>query len=182
MTKKYNDEGGYGPAYKALPTDRQRMFVMECVEPTPNGEINYTQAARRAGFTGDPSTLKVTAHRLAHDTRVQAAMLEEATRRLGAAMPLATATLIQIMSTSPKEQTRLKAAAMVLDRGGMAVKTQHEVKVVHELTTEEKIARAIQLAKENGLDPRALLGQAGITIDADFKVVEPDVDLEAFLA
>src|SRR5260221_274239 len=81
--------------------------------------------AREAGYSGEDGAMRVTAHRLAHDPRVQAAMLEEAQRRLGAALPLATAQLVRVLTGSTKNSEKLKAISMVYNRSGMPEKTEH---------------------------------------------------------
>ena len=167
---------------RALASDRQRAFVIACTQPTPEGEVNYTQAAADAGYGGSRATLAVTSHRLAHDERVQAAMLEEGQRRMGAGIPLAVASIIQIMTTATKNGERLKAAGMLLNRAGMPEKSEHEIKVTRTESMGEKVERAIRLAKEMGIDPEALLGKYGITMPtANSSVLEKPLTLEDFL-
>lgn len=149
---------------RALPTDNMRRFVLELTQPTRDGETNYTEAARRAGYTDGPA-LKVTAHRMAHDERIQAAILEETHRRLGAALPMATAAVVKVLATG-KANEQLKAAEMIYNRAGVIVKTEHTVKVEKVMSNEEKVSHAIDLATKLGLDPKALLGKAGIQIEA----------------
>lgn len=159
------DEGYMGPAMKALPSDRMRAFVIACNQPSSDGSVNYSQAARNAGYSDTtPGSIGVQAHRLAHDERIQAAMLEEAQRRMGAALPLATAAVVQIMTQATKNSERLKAAAMIFNRAGMSEKTEHTVTVTRTETPEQKIERAIRLAKELGLDPKQILGNVGIAL------------------
>jgi phage terminase small subunit len=158
-------EGKWGPAMSKL-TERQRRFVFAMILPGPGGDLNQTAAAAVAGYIGDRATLQVTGSRLYHDQRIRAAMLEEGLARAGAAVPVAVAQLVQIAQTSVKETTRLKAISMILNRAGMPETTQHMVSVTKEESEGEKVERAIKMAKELGLDPKALLGRVGITIDA----------------
>lgn len=156
-------EGSYGPAMRALPNDRMRAFVVACCQPTATGVTNYTAAALAAGYgNGNRDNAQVQGSRLAHDERIQAAMLEESQRRFTAALPLATAAVIQILTTSTKNTDRMKAAAMIFNRSGMPERTEHEVKVTKTETQAEKIERIIRIAKGLGLDPKSLLGNIGI--------------------
>lgn len=159
------DEATLGPAMLALPNDRWRRFVVECTQPTTDGRVNYTEAARRAGYNQTQHSLEQTGHHLAHDARVQAAMLEEGQRRLGAAIPLAVAAHIKIMAESTKNSERQKSADAILDRAGIPRRTEHHVESSTKETRDQKLERAIRMAKELGLDPKALLGNIGITID-----------------
>ena len=160
------DEAKLGPAMRKL-TIRMRNFVWAMLSPTGNGDLNHMEAARIAGYSGDNNVLKVTGYWLYHDDRIQAAMREEGHARLGAAVPVATAMLVQIATTSIKEGSRLKAIQMILNRAGLPEISKHEVSVKHEMSEEEKIERAIRLAKDLGLDPRALLGKVGVTLPPD---------------
>lgn len=160
--------GEYGPAMRALPNDMWRRFVIEMCTPVPDqdGQINYTECAVRAGFSpGNRSAAKRAASRLAHDERIQAAFLEESDRRLGAALPVATAALMRIMTTSTKEANVLKAVAMIYNRKGLHEKTEHTVTTRREFSKQEKLERALTLAVKLGLDPAKMLGAAGYNLD-----------------
>lgn len=161
-------EAELGPAMRALPSDLWRRFVLVCNQPTATGKVNYAQAAQDAGFeTENRGSLAVIGHRLAHDERVQAALLEEAKRTMGAALPVAMATVVSILlNPIAKNAEKLKAAQILFDRGGVPVRTEHEVKVVHTETRSQMIDRIIRLASDMGLDPAKLLGQVGETMPA----------------
>lgn len=165
-------EGRWGPAMSKL-NDRQRRFVFAMILPGPGGDLNHTQAAEVAGYSGNRDTLQVTGSRLYHDPRIKAAMLEEGLSRVGAAVPVAVAQLVQIAQTSPKETTKLKAIAMILNRAGMPEITQHNVNVERTESEGEKVERAIRMAKELGLDPKALLGRVGIEIPSQRSNADP---------
>ncbi len=170
------DEDGqpkFGPAMRKL-NDRQRAFVWAMLSPTGNGDLNHLEAARLAGYSGDNASLRVTGYRLYHDERIRAAMLEEGHARLGAAVPIATAVLVQIAQNSLKEGPRLKAISMILNRAGLPEITKHEVAVKRELSETEKIERAVSLAKSLGLDPRTLLGKVGVTLPPEPAPVSPE--------
>lgn len=170
------DLGELGPAMRALPSDRMRAFVIAMHENAAAGDGCQWKAARDAGYAGtDPDnrnkstdSLKTTGHRLSHDERIQAAMLEEGRRRLGAMVPLGTSVLAQIIqddSGKISTRDRMKAVSMVLNRTGLPETTEHKVITQRQYSEEEKIERALRLAKDLGLDGRALLGNIGIRLE-----------------
>jgi phage terminase small subunit len=161
-------EASFGPAMMAL-TDKQRAFVMAL---SMMRDSNGSSAAASAGYTGTRDTLQVTASRLKAHPKVQTAIHEEAERQLFGAKLLASSVLLEVMGdANAKAGDRLKAVGMVLNRTGMSEKTEHHVIVEHTRTEVEMIAEVAEMAKRLGLDPRAVLGQVGVTIDADFKIV-----------
>lgn len=167
------NEAEFGPAMRALPNDRWRRFVIACNQPdVRTGGVNYTQAAEDAGYnTTNRKSLGVIAHTLAHDERIQAAMLEESKRRVGAALPIATAAIIGIISNPlAKASDILKAAGMLMDRGGMPMTTEHNVNVAKIKSQTEQIADAVKLCKELGLDPAVVLGNIGISMPKEITV------------
>jgi len=170
------DAGELGPAMRALPTARMRLFVVAMHENAAAGVNSQMRAAEAAGYSGDKKNLAHQGHLLAHDERVQKAMLEEGQRRMGAFLPLATSILGQLM-LSGKESVRLRAAAMVMDRTGIIAKTEHKVTVTHQLTEEEQILRIKYLAGQLKMDPQVLLGQAGINTSVEISP-EPVDDAE----
>ena len=182
VEKRLNDyqveaaEGAFGPAMVALPTDRQRAFVIALLD---TGGINHTKAAQLAGFEGDNNSLKVTAHRVFHDERVQAAIREEANRRLHASAGLAVCVLVEIATSAPQPKDRIKAAQAILNRTGMHEKTEHKVTTTDiSKTDEELVKRAKELAKQFGMDERQLLGDMGI-VDAEYTEVPAGPALSA---
>lgn len=188
-------EAELGPAMRALPNDRWRRFVLACNQPDTHGQVNYTEAASKSGYdTDNRGTLAGIAHTLAHDDRVQAAMLEESKRRIKAALPIATATLIEILTNvKAKDNDRMKAIGMLMDRGGMPMSTEHNVNVTKVETQAEKIENAIKLCKQLGLDPATVLGNIGYAlpgllaptmtrlIEGELVVVEVDPYLKDFM-
>jgi hypothetical protein len=157
------DAAELGPAMRAL-NERQRAFVVAFVVM---GE-SATAAARAAGYLDSGSgSIRVIAHRLIHDTRVQAAITEEGARRLKGMMPAALQAVQEIVE-NPQHKNRLNAAFGVLNRSGL-----HELierKEVHEFRREEKIAEIREFAAQLGLDAKQLLGRC---IDVEFEEVEP---------
>lgn len=166
-------ESDLGPAMRAI-LPRHRLFVIACLDS--GVKIDFTRAARIAGYArGKPgdSTLRVRGHRLAHSPKIQAAILEESQKRLQAGTMAATGLLMKIVA-DPKEETkdRLKAAQMVLDRGGLGSVTVHKVDVTHTDNRIEKVAKIVELARLMGQDPKQLLGSLADVTDADFEMVD----------
>lgn len=118
----------YGPAMAALKTDLQRAFVTYRIQ-FPN--CSDAEAARHAGYGGNDNSLRRTAYKLVHDPQVQRAMQEEGWRILGDAA-VQSIEIVKQIAFDPKNTIaeRLKAAQIIIDRGGFAV--VHQSKVTHE--------------------------------------------------
>src|SRR4051812_1016532 len=112
-----SDEIEYGPSMSAL-TERQRKFVLAMIE-VPGG--SHAKAARLAGYSDVKEGAKVRGHYAAHNPAVQAAIREEAGKRLNGLSVIAASVMMDAM-LDPKVPTKdkLKAAAAVLDRTGFA--------------------------------------------------------------
>lgn len=145
---------------KLLP--RQRAFVRACLE---TGRNNNTLHARMAGYSGNDDSMKATGWRLAHDADVQAAMLEEAEKRLRGNAIMATSTLVNLAENAREDKDKLKAIDMLLNRAGLHAKTEHKVTVEHH-TPADMIARIEHLAAKLGLDPVKLLGHSSTAVPA----------------
>lgn len=176
------DDAALGPAMSALPTDNQRAFVCALLE---HGDNDHTRAAIAAGFTGTPNTLRVTAHRLAHDERVLAAMHEESVRRLNTGKIMAVSSLLTLARSAAKDSDKLKAIEMILNRTGLHAQSEHKVTVNDVSRTDAAmIDRIKQLAGKMGLDADKLLGEqpgqskstALTVIEAEFTEVEGSSD------
>lgn len=157
----------FGPAMLAL-SERQRAFVVQVV----HHGVNYARAYHAAGYEGDPTALKNNGSRLARRPDVIAAIQEEGSRAIRGHVATAISTLVEISSGShysPRDRTR--ASEALLDRGGFGRQTEHKVTVERPNTVAEQVARIRQMAKDLGIDPRELLGQAGVVVDADFKLI-----------
>lgn len=166
----------FGPAMLAL-TDKQRAFVLAL---TMSPDENLTQCAATAGYEGDRDTLGVTGSRLKNNPRIQAAIHEEADRRLHGAKLLATRVLVDIAGNKDETSAqRLKAVGMILDRVGMAATTEQHIVIEHRRSESELIQDITALAKKVGMDPQKVLGSVGVVIDADFVEVKAPAELEA---
>jgi len=145
-------------------TPRQKVFVDAVLSM---GRLNQMEAARKAGYTGNDETMRVTGHRLAHDPKIRAAILEEAQARMEVGGALAVEVLVDIAG-DPTHKDRLKAAQAILDRVGLHTRTEHKVTVEH-VDDAGKIEAIKLLASRLGIDAAKLLGHA--TVDAEFEEV-----------
>lgn len=162
------DDADYGPAMAAL-NERQRSFVMALIE-FPG--ITQAEAARRAGYSDHLEAAKVRGHYLAHSPAVQAAMREEAGKRLNSSSLMAANVLLSLLTNErvdPKD--RIKAAGMLLDRSGFgAAQTINVNKHVTDNSGKAIMERIQQLAQKHGLDAKRLLGKP--VVDAEFSEVK----------
>lgn len=156
----------FGPKMSAC-TEMQQKFVL--------GHIYYQgqacgRAAAEAGYS--VNTADQIGHNLLRNTRVQEAIHEEATRQLHSSVALGLGVIMEI-AMSPGHKDRLKAAKMLAE-GGRLITPADQVVVVKRTTDETEQVKAITaLANKLGLDPRELLGQYGVVIDAEFEDVTP---------
>lgn len=165
---KVPDIDDLGPAMLAC-TTRQRAFVIAMLD-FPGW--THDQMAMAAGFTGDNMTLRTTASRLVHADKVQAAIQEEARKRIGASAITAASELVKIAGNG-MHKDQLKAIGMILNRVGLHEKTEHAVTVTNIADDSAAIERIKALAGLLGLDAKQLLGRAGV-VDAEFSEVQDD--------
>ncbi len=157
-----------GPAMAEL-NERQREFVRKWVALGYQGEVDATEAAREAGYAkGSYGALRVAGHRLSHDPKVQAAILEvcrkEAVLAAAAVALPATISIALNKDFSPKD--RLRACEMLFNRGGMPAMSEQKITVEHRADGSQLKAFAAQLALELGVSREKLLGWDGVTIEA----------------
>ncbi len=139
------DDEGLGPAMRAL-TSLQRSFVRAKVELG----LNDTAAYAAAGFAPDRGH----AHRLAHDERVQAAILEEGRKLMRAHGPKSILTLVEIRdNVEANDKDRIKAAIELLNRSGFHAVSEHHEHQHHYLSETEQDRRILALCAELGLSP-----------------------------
>lgn len=143
------------------------------------GGREFAQAAAIIGHTGTRNSLRVMASRYCADPKVQAALVEEAVA-LGKSNGLAAvATVIEIMNDpSASKRERLNAAGRIMHISGMdpeqTVNVNHSGMVQVSVTNKDKIDQIVRMAQDAGVDPRKLLGRAGIIVDAEFKEIPPE--------
>lgn len=173
MAKAIVPKAGTGAPGQAMAelTPKQQKFVRAMLE---TGGHNHMRCAQAAGFTGNANTLRVTGHRLAHDTKVLAALREEADKRIRTGAVLGASVLLEIAG-NPTHKDRYKAAVELLNRSGLQVVTEHKVTVDRGGSEKQMIDRIGAMATQLGIDPKQLLGGF---IDATFEEVKPK-ELEA---
>ncbi len=170
-----------GPAMRAL-SERQRLYVVACMDM--GCWKDHARGARIAGYEGKhPGYARLQGFRLAHNPKVQAAMLEEAKKRMQLGTVGATNFMLELVEDEKADpKLRLKASEMVLDRGGL-----HGVHGVQQVPDAggndrlDKMLRLALLAKALGVDPRQVLGNLVDVMPGDEKLIESnaaaDVDL-----
>ena len=154
----------------ALPTDRQRSFVVNfCARggsDKGHDRGDPTKAARAAGYSDKPG-LHAQARQLLADERIQAAIVEHSRARLVGMLPAAIEGLEDIVSTPGRDQ--LAAVKTILNRAGLPERVTTDVNVNVTLTDAEKVASIRRNAIKLGLDPEKLLG----AVDAEFTELAP---------
>ena len=121
--RRREDLGQPGPAMRALPNDRWRLFVETFLwETFTNGNKNnfgaQAAAARKAGFgtpRSKPITLANIGWRLLKDDRIVAAIAEESRKLLRSGAPEAVAA-VHAGIRNPNHQAHAKFVSMLLDR------------------------------------------------------------------
>jgi len=154
---------------------RQQAFVYQMLES--GGKMTQADAALAAGYVcANVNVARVTGFRLAHDEAVIEAMHEEGLKRMHSGAILAVSVMLEIAGdASAKTADRLKAAEMIANRVGYHTKTEQTVNVVHSVDDKAMIEKIRLLATGLGLDPKRLLGSAGVTVDAEFTEIEADI-------
>jgi phage terminase small subunit len=157
--KRALDWGQYGPAMKALPSNRWRAFVTFYLMERP-GYGAATTAARRAGFgtaRSTADTMHKTASRLMHDDRMLAALAEEA-RKIIRAGGLEAAQAAMALVRDPEHKDHARGIAMVLARTDPEIQ-RTDMHVVHrvvdpdmEALEELRAARALGATRERLLE------------------------------
>ena len=167
-----SDDGEYGPKMSAL-TEKQRRFVEVLLEQPG---ISRHKAAELAGYQNSPGGMRVYAHRLMHDDRVIAALHEQAGRRMRSNSLVAANVLVDLMeSPDTKDEVRLKAAGMLLDRVGFGAQQNINInQTVRDESGKAILQRIEQLAGKLGVPVAGLLGAkpAAPVVDAEFSEVK----------
>jgi len=136
-------------------TPQQRQFVREYIDhPT----ISHGAAARRAGYSSHLGADRVAGHVNLRNEKVVRAINEEMDRAFRADAALARDAVVEIV-LDKAHPGRLKAAEMLLNRGGFHTMSEQRIKVEHsDMTGEAMVERIRHLAVTLGVDPAKLLG------------------------
>ena len=157
-------EAELGPAMSALANDRQRAFVEHAVE----GTLSWAEAYRQAGY-GKGSTAQTIARdasRLAHDERIQAALIEVGKTRLRSDLPAAIKAVGEIIRDKHHPQ-RLKAAEAVISRADPAVSRIDQNTKVEIIDHRQDALMQLKALKTLGVEREkleALFGYSGLPI------------------
>lgn len=149
----YGPEQGLGPKMRAL-TPLQRNFVI-CL--SQRATRNNTDALRAAGYQGQ--LVKQHAYALAHNEKVQEALIEENRRRVKNMVPAAVEELAALLDNPQLGATeKLKVITTVLDRAGMHAISESKTTVEHIGQDNDLLKASASLAATLGLDLSALIG------------------------
>jgi hypothetical protein len=129
---KREDWGQLGPAMRGLPNEQWRAFCYALVTGK-GGHGRYARAARAAGFGkgSTPTNLAKMAWKLAHDSRMHAAIAEESQKYLRGSHPEAVSALLSMIRDS-KHRDHGRAVLSVLDRVDPVVSKQN-IEVTHRI-------------------------------------------------
>jgi len=137
------------PEMAALPNDRTREFVWLYAH---NGQ-NVKRAALECGYSERNGWL------LMKRQDVTEALQAIAKRLMHGGVVLAINIAMSIMEDpTKKDSDRLKAAQLVMDRGGFGPQSNHHVKVERVDSPEERMERAIALSQKLGVPLEKLVG------------------------
>ncbi len=150
-------EAPYGPKMAAL-TDKQRGFIDAMFSM---GGGNATKWAEAAGYSAvSKGSLKVQAHLLWHNEKIQAAIDEEAKRRFKGLVPSAMKTLVDVMDNPQStDAARIKAGELLLNRGGFHGISEVRTTVEHIGDDPDQLKRISAMAAMLGLPVEQLLGR-----------------------
>jgi hypothetical protein len=148
----------WGPAMAALPTDRQRQYVIALWEVKPGRGVQV-RAAKRAGYgtpTSTPNTMRVIACRLFNDESIQLAVEEEGRRRFRTLGPLAHNALLNLL-LDPKHRDHGKALLACLDHAmPLEMRHQHLHEHHHVVDQEAKILDLFRRLRKSGVPQEVL--------------------------
>ena len=149
----YGPERGLGPKMRAL-SPLARNFVI-CL--SQRATRNNAEAYRAAGGRGN--NIKQMAYSLAHDERVQAALVEENRRRVKNMFPAAVEELAALLDNPQLGATeKLKVITTVLDRAGMHAISESKTTIEHIGQDNDLLKASASLAAVLGIDISELIG------------------------
>jgi hypothetical protein len=160
------------PAEAQRIPERQKLWALYRAEGA-----SLVQATFRAGYDcKDKNSAKALGHQLSVSPAVASAVQAITAQLLKTQAPRALATVTGIMeSPKAKDVDRLRAAKMVLDRGGLpAVQEHHSTGRVEHTHRHEAGPSLADLYREAGLPLPANLAPAAPVTDAEFEEVAPD--------
>jgi phage terminase small subunit len=137
-------------------TEKQQLFVLAMAANPFGTQLSWANAA---GYQNSPGGQRVTAHRLAHDPKIQAAVYEVAQANLRTFGPLLASVGLLRIARNQKHPKHMKALEALANRVGLPESSEHTVKVVHTDQSGAAMMERIKvLAGQLGVDPEKLLG------------------------
>ena len=131
------------------------------------GPAQVQNCALAAGYSD-----KTYGWQLMRKPKIIAAMQEEAGKRLVSGALLGASVLMEI-AQNPVHKDQYKAAKELLAHAGYMPVSKQEITVNHVQPDQRQLVSDIAaFAKQMGMDPQKLLGSVGVTVDAEFTVVE----------
>jgi hypothetical protein len=173
----------YGPAMRAL-SPMQRRFVLE-LRHGPAGYGSEIRALKAAGY-GKPnskeSTLYVLAHHVLHHEKVQAALRELGGKIIRAEAFVSIANVATI-ARDLSHRDCLRANLALMDRGGFAPETIHNVIVEHRVDYTKQALEELATFRQLGVERARLeeiFGRDGLyhleqQLDAAPKMIEGEL-------
>lgn len=170
------DTGGdHGPAFNAL-TELQQRFVLASLQL---GGANDAEACRIAGY--ETAHFPQMGYQLARNSKIIAALAEEAQRRMTGAAMLAASRLVQIVSDH-HHKDNYKACIELLNRSGLQFIQKHEVIHSDNRGRDDLIRDIVRMALDNHMDPKTVLGfDPKNVVEGSFELLEraePEMDEE----
>src|SRR5262249_8020545 len=154
-----------GPKMMALATDKQRAFVRALYdeEAPRKGDGLFMYAARKAGYgtpTSTDNSIRVIAHRVAHDPKVIAATAEYSRQVIRTISPDAVRAVREAVRNT-KHKDHIRAAMAIMDRidpleTTQTVKVEHAIEPATIEMTEKVLARIEALAARAVLAEKSL--------------------------
>ena len=157
-----------GKAILAL-MPQQRRFVKALLSQGANKHA-VRKAATEAGYNPGYG------FELMRQDSIMAAIREEATKRLAGAALLGVTVMLDI-AMDPTHKDQFRAAKELMGINGFTA--EQRIVVEHISPQGREIIQQVRaMAEQLGLDPRLLIEQTGVIIDADFEVMSPDARAE----
>jgi phage terminase small subunit len=158
------DTADLGPAMLAL-TPKQRQFVME-LRHGPAGYGSEVRAARAAGYgtpTSSDLSMRVQAHQVLHNIKIQNALREVGGKVIRAEAFQSIKNTVAIANDLAHRDC-LKANLALLDRGGFATETIHHVVVEKTVKFDPKdlVEKLQKISLRFGLDARKVLARSPV--------------------
>lgn len=157
------NRGANGKAMQAL-SSRQQQFVLALLQQG----VSKTAARKAAAETGFAPEY---GYQLLRNDLILTAIREEATKRVAGAALVGVTVMLDI-AQNPDHKDQFQAAKQLMALNGFTAEQRIVVEHI-DRDAKDKIQEIRLLADKLGLDPRQLIAQAGVVVDAEFEEVTP---------